>query len=214
MIQDDSGLFDLPHPVRVDAAFGRPMEEAVFGPNFWTALKPYLGDETLPTEWILNHAPGVYELARDSSNFPGTVNLGLLSLVLARARLRAHGDPILQVHPALHEQLLETDLGAKLPVDLFRLPYTAAFIEFGRPSGLSIFNPASGEHQVEGAYVGSYQVGPHSFIFEKDDRRRHLRLDAEKPTRVIEIVLTGSPRGRSNALPAAGCRRCLSGICR
>ena len=202
-LHDDSSLVDLPHPVRVDAAFGRPMEETLFGPDFWTALKPYLGDDTLPTEWILNHAPGVYELARDSSNFPGTVNLGLLSLVLARARLRAHGDPILQVHPALHEQLLETDLGTKLPVDLFRLPYTAAFIEFGRPSGLSIFNPASGEHEVEGAYVGSYQVGPNSFIFEKDDRRRHLGLDPEKPTRVIEIVLTGSPRGKANALDDA-----------
>lgn len=200
---DDSGLFDLPHPVRVDAAFGRKMEEALFVADFWTALKPYLGDESLPTEWILNRAPGVYELAVDSSNFPGTVNLGLLSLVLARARLRAHGDPILQVHPALHEQLLETDLGAKLPVDLFRLPYTAAFIEFGRPSGLSIFNPASGEHEVEGAYVGSYQVGPRSFIFEKDDRRHHLGLDPDKPTRVIEIVLTGSPRGKANALDDA-----------
>ena len=179
------------------------MEEALCGPHFWTALNPYLGDEALPTEWILNHAPGVYELAVDSSNFPGTVNLGLFSLVLARARLRAHGDSILQVHPALHEQLLETDLGAKLPVGLFRLPYTAAFIEFGRPSALSIFNPASGGHEVEGAYVGSYQVGPHSFIFAKDDRRQHLGLDPEKPTRIIEIVLTGSPRGKANALDDA-----------
>ena len=84
----------LPDAIRVDAAFGRPMAEALFGAEFWTALKPYLGDETVPTEWILNHAPGVYEHARDSSNFPGTVNLGLLSVVLARARLRVHGaDP-------------------------------------------------------------------------------------------------------------------------
>ena len=89
---DDHSLADLPHPIRVDAAFGRPMEEALFGAGFWTALKPWLGAETVPTEWILNRAPGVYELARESSNVPGTVNLGLLSLVLARARLRAHGD--------------------------------------------------------------------------------------------------------------------------
>jgi hypothetical protein len=81
------------------------MEEALFGAEFWTALKPYLADETLPTEWILNHASGVYELTQAPSNYPGTVNLGLLSQVLARARLRAHGDPLLQVHPALHEQL-------------------------------------------------------------------------------------------------------------
>ena len=103
MLQDDPGLCDLLHPLRVEPAFGRPMvEEALFGPDFWAALKPYLGDEALPTEWILNHAPGVSELARDSSHFLGTLNLGLLSLVLARARLLDHEDPILQAHPALY----------------------------------------------------------------------------------------------------------------
>jgi len=203
MLHDDPALIDLPHPVRVDGAFGQRMEEALFGADFWAALRPYLGDETLPTEWILNHAPGVYELARESSNFPGTVNLGLLSLVLARARLRAHGDPMLQVHPALHEQLLATDLGAKLPVGLFQLPYTMAYIEFGRPSGLTIVNPESGQHEVEGAYIGSYRVDPHSFIFDKDNRRQHLGLDPDKPTRIIEIVLTGSPRGKTHVLDDA-----------
>ncbi len=203
MLHDDPALIDLPHPVRVDGAFGQRMEEALFGADFWAALRPYLGDETLPTEWILNHAPGVYELARESSNFPGTVNLGLLSLVLARARLRAHGDPMLQVRPALHEQLLATDLGAKLPVGLFQLPYTMAYIEFGRPSGLTIVNPESGQHEVEGAYIGSYRVDPHSFIFDKDNRRQHLGLDPDKPTRIIEIVLTGSPRGKTHVLDDA-----------
>ena len=203
MLHDDPALIDLPHPVRVDGAFGQRMEEALFGADFWAALRPYLGDETLPTEWILNHAPGVYELARESSNFPGTVNLGLLSLVLARARLRAHGDPMLQVRPALHEQLLATDLGAKLPVGLFQLPYTMAYIEFGRPSGLTIVNPESGQHEVEGAYIGSYRVDPHSFIFDKDNRRQHLGLDPDKPTRIIEIVLTGSPHGKTHVLDDA-----------
>ena len=76
MLRDDPALIDLPHPVRVDGAFGQRMEDALFGADFWLALKPYLGDETLPTEWILTHAPGVYKLARESSNFPGTTNLG------------------------------------------------------------------------------------------------------------------------------------------
>ena len=91
--------------------------------QFLGGVETYLGNENLPTEWILNHAPRMHDLARSSSNFPGTVNLGLLSLMLARARLRAHSDPILQVNPALHEQRLEADLSAKVPVELLRLAY-------------------------------------------------------------------------------------------
>jgi hypothetical protein len=77
--RDDPALVDLPHPVRVDGAFDQWMEEALFGADFWLAQRPYLVDETLSTEWVLNHAPGVYELACKLSNFPATVNFGLLN---------------------------------------------------------------------------------------------------------------------------------------
>jgi hypothetical protein len=41
---------------------------------------------------------------------------------MIRARLRSYVDPSLQVHSALHQPLLQTDLGAKLAVGLFQLP--------------------------------------------------------------------------------------------
>ena len=67
----------------MDGVFGQKMEEALLGADFWEALRLYLGGETLPTKWILNHA-----------------------------RLRSRGDPLLRVHAALHEQLLASNLGA------------------------------------------------------------------------------------------------------
>ena len=94
----------------------------------------------------------MYDLAQASSNYPGTLNLGLLSLVLARARLRAHGDPLLQVHPALHKQVLATDLGAKL-LGLFQLPYAMPTPAFGHPSGLTNAHPESGQHEAKGSKV-------------------------------------------------------------
>jgi hypothetical protein len=56
---------------------------------------------------------------------------------------------------------------------------------------------------VEGAYVAQYTVAPGSFIFEKTERRKYLSLDPGKPTTILEIVVTGSPRGKANALDDA-----------
>lgn len=200
---ETDALMDLPHPVRADAAFGGDAEVAIFPRTVWADLRPALADASRPTEWLLNFADGLYELAAMSHGFGSTVNLGLLSLVLARARLRAFGDPILKVHPDLYEQLTETDIGEKLPIALFRLPYTCVYVEFSQPSGLEIFNKASGAHEVEGAYVGQYTVEPGSFIFDNTERKKYLDLDPGKPTTIIEIVVTGSPRGKANVLDDA-----------
>jgi predicted RNA-binding Zn-ribbon protein involved in translation (DUF1610 family) len=68
-IQRLVGCRSLVHPVRrrTPRSAACPWRRPLFGAEalFWTALKPYLGDETLPTEWILNHAPG-------STNSPAT----------------------------------------------------------------------------------------------------------------------------------------------
>lgn len=73
----DSAFVDLPHPVRVDAAFGQDMETAVFPGMLWSDLRPLLVDSTHPTEWLLNFADGLYELAALSHGLGSTVNLGL-----------------------------------------------------------------------------------------------------------------------------------------
>jgi hypothetical protein len=120
---NDRSALMLPHPVRVDAALGQSAEHLVFAATgMMDAIRPHLTEETSITEWIINTVPGMQEMAMLSLGAPGSFNMGTLVLMLARARLRAHGDPILQVAAPLQTQLLETDLGAQLPARFFRCP--------------------------------------------------------------------------------------------
>ena len=143
------------------------------------------------------------DLARASVGTPAGLNVGILMLLLSRARLRAHGDPILQVAEPLHAQLAATDLGDGLPARFFRSPYPLVFIELARPSGLQISNRASGLHEVEGVYVGSYRIPPYGEQLTGSGRVRHLRLDPARETRIVELTITGSPLGKDNPLDDA-----------
>jgi hypothetical protein len=72
-----------------------------------------------------------------------------------------------------------------------------------RPSPLRIANRESGLHAVEGAYVTSHRIPPGARLREKPDRVRGLRLDPDKETRVLELVLTGPPAGKAHVLDDA-----------
>ena len=201
---DDPAIMRLPHPVRIDTALGEPIETFMLKETgIFDAVQPYLADEGTSTEWIVNRVPGMRELALASVGAPASLNMGVLMLMLSRARLRAHGDPILQVAPALQAQLAETDLGAGLPARFFRCPYPIVYIQFARPSGLEIRNRASGLHEVEGVYVGNYQVPPSLDREEPAGRAQVLGLDPARVTRVMELTITGSPIGKRNALDDA-----------
>ncbi|MGA7979298.1 MAG: hypothetical protein WCA32_03625 [Chromatiaceae bacterium] len=201
---NDRNILMLPHPVRVDAALEQPAENLMLaGTGLLEAIRPYLTEETATTEWIINTIPGMQELALVSLGVPGSFNMGTFVLMLARARLRAHGDPILEVASPLQTQLTATDLGAQLPVRFFRCPYPAVYIELARPSPLRIINRDSGLHEVEGAYVTTHRIPPNGRLNEKPERVRGLRLDPAKEARVLELVITGSPVGKDNVLDDA-----------
>jgi hypothetical protein len=78
-----------------------------------------------------------------------------------------------------------------------------AYIAFARPCPLRISNRASGLHEVEGAYIGSYLVPPQDPLHASTARAIALGLDPHRPTRVIEITITGSPIGKRDALDDA-----------
>ena len=200
----DADLMPLPHPVRVDAAVGSPIEEIVLDrAGVLERVRPHLASDAVSTEWIINEVPGMLELTMASVGGPAGLNAGLAMLMLARARLRAQGDPILQVAEPLHAQLAQTDLGSGLPAGFFRSPYPVVYVELARPSGLKIHNRASGLHEVEGAYIGSYCIAPYSRQLEGIGRVEHLGLDPARETRVMELTITGSPVGKDNPLDDA-----------
>ena len=200
----DPAILTLPHPVRIDAALGWHAEEVLLEQmGVLAAVRPHLADEQASTEWIINEVPGLLDLGLAALGAPGSMNLGLLALLLARARLRAHGDPILQVAPALQAQLAATDLERHLPARFFRSPWPITYLELARPSDLRIHNRASGLHEVEGAYVGGYRIPPYSRLHQGAGRARLLGLNPARATRIVELTITGSPAGKRDALDDA-----------
>lgn len=200
----DPRLMILPQPIRIDAVAGEPVDTALFNHlGIMATLRPYLTDAGAPTEWIINHAPGIQRLAMDHFGILGGANMGSFMLTMSRARLRAYGDPIFEVSAPLQTMLAQTDLQEGLPTLFFRSPKTMLYLALARPNPLRVPHRLSGLHECEGAYISMYQLPPHHQVHQWPGRARALRLDPAQPTRAIEIVITGSPVGKANALDDA-----------
>lgn len=199
----DSRVTILPQPIRIDAVAGEPADTAMFEHlGIMAALRPYLTDAGTPTEWIINHAPGMRAVTMEHMRLLGG-QMGSFILTMNRARLRAHGDPILEVSAPLQTMLAQTDLQEGLPTLFFRSPKTMLYLALARPNPLRVPHRLSGLHECEGAYIGMYQLPPHHPVHQWPGRMQALRLDPGQPTRAIEIVITGSPMGKANALDDA-----------
>lgn len=201
---NDPAIWTLPHPVRLDAALGLPMDTRIFEQaGVLEQLKPYLADEHCTSDWIIKHVPGMYEIGQAHFGLIGAHNMGSYLLTLARARLRAQGDPIVQLTPALQAMLAETDLASDLPAGFFRSPSPIAYIELARPNPLRLPNEYSGLHECEGAYLGLFELPAGHDVFAFSAQNEALKLDPSKPVRVVEIVVTGSPIGKQHVLDDA-----------
>ena len=202
----DACLSPLPHPARVDAVIGQLVDTQLLqDTGLYPALQPWLADGGAPSEWLLNTIPGLRALAKAYVDTPGSTNLGTFRLLLARARLRAQGNPVVVVSPALQNLLAATPLSRALTLDCLRSPSPLLYIAFARPNPWRISNALSGLHECEGAYLGQFTVAPGQPLFEQAARARGLGLDPRRPAHVLEIVVTGSPVGKRHALDDASC---------
>ncbi len=183
----DPRLMRLPQPIRVDAASGSPFDTALLANlGILAAVRPYLTDAATPTEWIINHVPGMRQLAMAHFGLPSATHLGVFMLMMTRARLRAHGDPILEVSAPLQALLAQTDVQNGLPVRFFRKPADPVLPGPGPPQ------PAAGAPSpLRPARVRGR-------LYTR--RTQALGLDPAKPTRAIELLITGSPVGKANVL--------------
>ena len=201
---DDPAFWTLPHPIRLDAVLGTALDTHLFEQaGVLQRLTPYLADEHTTTEWIVKHVPGMLEIGQAHFGLVGAHNMGTYLLTLARARLRAQADPMVQLTPALQAMLAETELAAELPAGYFRSPYPLVYLELARPNPLRVPNRDSGLHECEGAYLGVYELPAGHEVFASSAQNEALKLDPAKPVRVAEIVVTGSPVGKQHALDDA-----------
>ena len=96
-----------------------------------------------------------------------------------------------QTTDSLEEMLQSTDFGDDIPAAWFRTPFDNVFIEFGehRRSPLTILDPNSGVHVVEGAYLLSGLSAPIG--------------GGDTLVRGFDLVIFGSPIGKRNTMDDA-----------
>ena len=200
----DSRVTILPHPIRIDAVSGEPYDTALFeNLGILERLRPHFLDSGTPTEMIINDLPWMRPIAEAHLKILGQHNIGSFILTMNRARLRAHGDPILEVTPALQTLLDQTDVEEGLPVRFLHHLDHMIYLRLARGNPLRVPHQLSGLHECEGAYMATYQLPAHHPMLSRAGRVRMLELDPAKPTRVIEIVIIGSPVGKADAMDDA-----------
>jgi hypothetical protein len=109
----------------------------------------------------------------------------ILDALVLRTLLYHHQVSIFQTTDALESMLQATDLGDDLPASLFQTPFRNIFIQFGEttPFPITLHDPSSGDHAIEGCYVFSGDIG--------------TITDPERSVRGFRIMLFGSPSGKS-----------------
>ena len=194
----------LPQPIRVDAVSGDPHDTAMFEHlGIMAKLRPHLLDPGAPTESIINDLPWMRPVTEAHLKLLGHHHLGSFILTMNRARLRAHGDPILEVTPALQTLLDQTDVQEGLPVRFLHHLEHPIYLRLARGNPLRVPHLLSGLHECEGAYMATYPLPAHHPMLSRTGRPRLLGIDPAQPARVIEIVIIGSPVGKTDALDDA-----------
>lgn len=97
----------------------------------------------------------------------------------------------------------KTDIGDDIPISYLRPPFKSFYIEFtkNKTSNLKVFNEKSGEHILEGLYISESEILPDGkFSIQLPE---HEMIDVSKPFRVLDLMFTGSPAGKSHNLDDA-----------
>lgn len=165
----------------------------------------YNGGLVMEAQFIETFMPKVAEMAKLSTSsrhdimmtmasaypnvFQGVYQENSDAVMDVALRLMVHYKRVrfFQTTDALENMLNSTDFGDDVPASWFRIPFDGVFIEFGetRRFGVTLFDPESGNHVVEGAY-----------IFEGMSKAVH----SDQLVRGMDIVIFGSPIGKSGLL--------------
>jgi hypothetical protein len=205
----DEWLYDLPHP-------NRKRWVGFIPPHFELML-----DETHAVQLLINelsrseieigaivrkllkHSPSFRQLAKAGQESGMGTNLGNLDPTLYPHAYWAKGARMFRIDPTLTSMLDKTDLGIKSPAGFVRLPYSNMFIH-ARPN-VTLVNPASGEHYMDGLYLNQYTIDAKQIDEEWEFANVPNSLNgvlAERglltrdggDVRVIEIMATGRPK--------------------
>lgn len=194
-LQGDHLALPMPKRLRLPAV---AEYRRLFMGNMLTVIEAFLDDEVPNTE-IVDAVMGNPQYA----GFLREVGISRtgFEVQLIALRFEHKPSPVMTLRTSLNARLEDMGIGKSVPVELLRPPYPVTYIEFG-PAEDRATSPyravAGGVGAIlEGAYVAEHEQARVDFL--RPRVLESLKLDPEKPARVLEISFTGSPLGLQEA---------------
>ncbi|QSX37953.1 hypothetical protein [Shewanella sedimentimangrovi] len=201
--------YKLPHPVRVLSSEKLESEITQRDSFIYEAL----GDIELEhcsidylVSLVLEKAPKFVAYHKAQGMTDHNIGIAAASMLFPYKFRKLEGN-ILTTSNDVDGLLEQTDIGDDIPIAYLRPPFKNCYIEFteNRSSSLMIYNSDSGEHILEGVYISEVEILPNTPQMNQYQKNSSLSqiIDFEKPFRVVDMMFTGSPLGKSHVLDDA-----------
>ncbi|MGL3230826.1 hypothetical protein ACSVI9_06330 [Pseudomonas aeruginosa] len=192
--------YKLPHPARIKCSEFSEMEihaqDRIYSQIFDAEeVKAYSSDH-LAT--LLKHrAPSLFDNYRRTTKTDHDAFIAPSSTI-APYRFRSQEGNIITTSTLIDRLLEQTDIGDDIPIAYLRPPFKHCYIEFteDRSSSIMLYNEETHEHILEGVYISETEVQPGSEIMEYYNG--NPSVDPSKPLRILDLMFTGSPLGKSH----------------
>ncbi|SDZ62439.1 hypothetical protein [Pseudomonas salomonii] len=192
--------YKLPHPVRVNCTeFGERNSQAI--DRFYDLVFGPLDIETCSIDFLNNvlatTRPDVFESFRVNSTTDHLAGV-IMSSTLFPYKFKNQDGNILTTSNVIDQLLEETEIGDDIPISYLRPPFKNCYIEFteDRSSSLRVFNEQTHEHILEGVYISETQIEPGTEGMQR--YVAHPLVDTTQTLRILELMFTGSPLGKSH----------------
>lgn len=192
--------YKLPHPVRIKSSAFLEKQVSVNDEIYNQIFTPEeLGIFSLDylVELLKFRAPDLYGCYRQTTNTDHEAEIVLMSEITAY-RFRFQNCNIFTTSNSIDKLLEQTDIGDDIPITYLRPPFKNCYIEFteDRSSSIMVYNAETHEHILEGVYISETEVQPGSEAMKCYGKAPDV--DISKPLRILELMFTGSPIGKSN----------------
>lgn len=192
--------YKLPHPVRINCTEFGERNSAIVDEIYNTIFKS-LDIENCSIDFLTNLAtkerPDIFNLYRETCATDHLAGIILSSTIYPYKFRNQHGN-ILTTSNLIDQLLEQTEIGDDIPISYLRPPFKNCYIEFteDRSSSLKVFNEQTQEHILEGVYISETQIEPKTK--EMDRYTTSSLVDTSKPLRILDLMFTGSPLGKSH----------------
>lgn len=199
--------YKLPHPVRIkcteQSEYDIEVVDRLFNDIFGDVnLENYTSNYLVNS--IAKEAPHVYEAYRSANETEHLTGIQLASM-LTLFKFRKLSGNILTTSDEIDQRLENTDIGDDIPITYLRPPFSTCYFEFtqSRTSSLKLYNQESGEHILEGVYISEALIEPGTEQMKIFSESPKSIIDTSRPLRVLDLMFTGSPVNKKNALDDA-----------